>query len=55
VNKVMIYILCALKLGPWLRSTSVSVFFITQLGHRRCFATTAFILEIYLWWHVDLL
>jgi len=45
---VMMYILYALKLEPWLRSTSASVFFITQLGHRRCLATIAMILDIYL-------
>jgi len=46
VNMAVMYILCALKLEPWLRSNSVSVFFITQLGHRNCLATIAFILDI---------
>jgi len=41
VNMVVIYNLYALKLKPWLR---FQVFFATQLGHRNCLATIAFIL-----------
>ena len=34
---------------------SFKVFFITPLGHNICLGTIAFILDIYLWWHVYLL
>ena len=40
----------ALKLKLWLKSNPVSVFFITQLGHRHCLATTSLILDNYLRW-----
>ena len=44
------YILYVLKLKLWLRSDSV--WKSSSLRHSQCLATIAFILDIYLWWHV---
>jgi len=45
VDMAVISVLHAFKLKRWLRSNPVSKFFITQLGHRHCITTIAFILE----------
>jgi len=42
-------ILYVLRLKLWRRSDSISIFF---MRHSHCLATVAFILDIYLWWHV---
>jgi len=39
-----------LRLKLWLRSDSVSKS--SSLRHSHCLGTIAFILNIYLWWHV---